>query len=185
MRTLAKNGNWRNTMETSDKSVLMIIAHENFRDEEFKEPYSILENAGVSVTIASTDTTPAKGTLGASVTPDTTINSVNIEEYDAVLFIGGSGSSVYFNDDTALSIAKDAYNQGKIVGAICIAPSILANAGILKGKRATSFPSEKDSLISKGAEYTGEGITKDGNIITADGPSHAREFGREVLNAIK
>jgi len=164
--------------------VLMIIAPRNFRDEELFYTKEELESSGNSVTIASTTTDKATGMLGRAAKPDITINDINIDDYDAVVFVGGVGSSIYFNNQKAHEIARDAYDKGKVIGAICIAPSTLANAGLLKGKKVTSYPSEERNLRSKGAVYTGNSVEKDGNIITADGPSSARNFGRMIANSL-
>ncbi|MCL5292066.1 MAG: DJ-1/PfpI family protein [Actinobacteria bacterium] len=165
------------------KKVLMIIAPKNFRDEEYLRPRKILENAGASVTVASATTAEVTGMLGLKVKPDLRLTDVKVDDYDAVVFIGGGGASAYYDDQTALSIAKKAAGS-KIVGAICIAPQILANAGVLQGKKATVFASQIESLKAKGANFTGAGVERDGNIITADGPGSAGEFGDAILNAI-
>lgn len=166
------------------RRVLMIIAPRNFRDEELFHTKEELEAAGNSVTIASTTTDTATGMLGGTAKPDITINDVNVDDYDAVVFVGGSGSSIYFNDPKAHEIARTANEKGKIIGAICIAPSTLANAGILNGKKVASWPSEESNLRSNGANYTGNPVEKDGNIITAYGPSSAREFGKEIAKSL-
>ena len=88
-------------------------------------------------------------------------------------------------DIPPMKIARDAVVQGKVLAAICIAPSILANAGVLEGVEATSFPSEKGNLIAKGANYTGADLTVDGNTITANGPGAARKFGNAVVDALR
>lgn len=162
----------------------MIIAPRNFRDEELFETKEELEASGNQVIVASTSLNTATGMLGGTIIPDITIDKVNVDEYDAVVFVGGVGSSIYFNNPRAHEIAKAAYNKGKAVGAICIAPSILANAGILKGKRATCWPSEGNNLRRNGAVYTGKPVEKDGKIITADGPSSARSFGKEIARLL-
>ena len=164
--------------------VLMIIAPRNFRDEELFHTKEELERLGNSITIASKSKETAIGMLGGTVTPDLTLDEVNVDDYDAVVFVGGTGSSIYFNDSRAHEIARSANEKGKIVAAICIAPSTLANAGILSGKRVTSYPSEENNLRSKGAVYTGSRVEKDGNIITADGPGSAREFGRRIAESL-
>jgi len=169
----------------TEKKVLMIIAPEGFRDEELLEPKKIFEANNVDVTIASKNTKIAKGMLGAEVNVDIDIKDVNVNEYDAIIFVGGVGSSIYFNDPLAHEIAKAAYEKGKIVGAICIAPSTLANAGILKNKKATSWHSEKENIQKNGGIYTGKNVEKDGNIITANGPQSAKEFGNTILKALK
>ncbi|MEM5853567.1 MAG: DJ-1/PfpI family protein [Candidatus Aenigmatarchaeota archaeon] len=166
------------------KKVLMIIAPKNFRDEELLEPKEILEKSGAEIKIASKGVKTARGMLGSSVNVNLDLSEVQTEIYDAVIFIGGTGAEVYFNDSTALKVARESYEQGKIIGAICIAPSILANAGILEGKRATSWPSEASNLEAKGAKYTGELVTADGKIITAKGPEAANEFGKIIAKSL-
>ena len=162
-------------------NVLMIVAPIGFRDEECLEPKEVFEGAGVDVTIASKGTKIAKGKLGAELEVQKDISEVKTADYDAIVFVGGPGTTIYFNDPAALKIAKEAYAAGKITAAICIAPSILANAGLLRGKKATSFPSEETNLKMKGAIYTGKNVEQDGKIITANGPGAAKEFGKLIL----
>jgi protease I len=72
----------------------------------------------------------------------------------------------------------------KIVGAICIAPVTLANAGILTGKKATVFESETKKLKDKGANCTRKNVERDGKTITANGPKAAKEFGETIAKAL-
>jgi len=162
----------------------MIIAPDRFRDEEFQEPKQILETAGHEITVANSTGTESKGMLGMIVKPDTRLDQVNSDEYNAIIFVGGLGTSVYFNDQRALNLAREFNDKKKIVAAICIAPSILANAGILNGKKATSFPSEKNNINAVGT-YTGSPVERDGNIITGYGPEAAKEFGKKILEALQ
>jgi protease I len=166
------------------KKVVMIIAPENFRDEELLEPQKILTEKGVSVKIASASLEMAKGMLGAEVKPDMVISDIKPEEWDAIILVGGSGASKYWDDASVHAILNDAVKLNKIVGAICIAPVTCANAGILAGKQATVFESEADKLKDKGAKYTGASVQKDGNIITANGPPAAKEFGNAIAQAL-
>jgi protease I len=167
-------------------NVLMVIAPENFRDEELLHTKEELERAGVETTITSSKTGEAKGKLGARVNVALKLDQVKVDDYDAVVFVGGSGSAIYFNDRRALSIASEAFKKGKKVCAICIASVILANAGVLKGKRATVWNGDYiEKIESKGATYTGKPVEVDGNVITANGPQAAREFGRTIARALK
>jgi protease I len=166
------------------KKVLFVLAPKDFRDEEYLKPKEILEQAGVQIEVASRGVGEASGVFGAKAKVDKDLSQVSAEDYDGVIFIGGPGSSVYFNDESAFQLAKTAYEKGKIVGAICIAPSILANAGILSGKKATAFSSEEGNLKAKGAIFTGDEVTLDGWIITASGPQAAGEFAQEIKKAL-
>jgi protease I len=166
------------------KKVVMIIAQDNFRDEELLEPKKILEHSGIEVKIASTTVKEVKGMLGAKVKPDVLLIDINVRDFDAVVFVGGIGASQYWDDPLAHKLAQDALNANRIVAAICIAPVTLAEAGILGGKRATVWSSEAGQLKAAGANYTGRPVEKDGNIITAAGPFAAVEFAEELMRAL-
>jgi protease I len=162
----------------------MVIARENFRDEELLEPKKVFEQAGARVVIASSTLKKARGMLGEEVTPDVLLKDVAVSDYDAVVFVGGSGAREYFEDETAHTIARSAVRQGKITGAICIAPFILANAGVLKGKKATIWSSMGSDLDRKGCIYTKEDVQVDGRIVTADGPGSAGMFARTIVKLL-
>lgn len=168
-------------MEVSGQKVLLVVAPQNFRDEEYQKPRQALEQAGWQVEVASKGVEEARGALGAVVKVDKDISQVNIDDYQGVVFVGGAGAEIYFEDQVALNLAKTAYETGKVVGAICIAPSILANAGILAEKKATSFSSEAENLRAKGAFYSGEAVAVDGRIVTGRGPEAAAEFGERLV----
>jgi len=167
------------------KKVVMIIAQNDFRDEELLQPKKLLKENGIEVKVASTTLDYVAGMLGARVKPDMLVNDIKVEDFDAIIFVGGSGAEQYWDDPLAQSLAQGAVSSGRIVAAICIAPVTLARAGILEGKRATVFSSEASLLTAKGAKYTGNPVEKDGNIITASGPSAAEEFGEELVKALK
>ena len=168
------------------KKVLMILAPDGFRDEEYVEPRGVLQETAEIVT-ASSRTGELKGMMGGEAVAEVALDEVNPGEFDAVVFVGGVGAKVYFSDTRALMIARKAFEDGKIVAAICISPTILANAGILKGKRATVFSDQGliDNLKAKGAEYSQDSVVRDGRIITASGPPVARRFGEEIKKALE
>lgn len=166
------------------KKVALIIAEREFRDEEYQVPYEILKTAGFQVLTVSTKTTTAIGKLGLEVVPDTLITDLKPEELDALVFIGGGGSEQYFEDPLSHNLAQSMVEQDKVLGAICIAPVILANAGVLKGKRATVFPDGAEILIDQGAHYTGHPVEVDGKIVTGNGPDAAKAFGDALVDLL-
>ncbi len=168
-----------------NKSILMIIASQNFRDEELLKPKEIFEKRGFKVTIASSSLNTATGMLGAKITPNLLINKVNVKDYDAVVFVGGTGATEYFNNPVALKIAQETIKQNKVLAAICIAPRILAEAGVLQNRKATVWSSEASALKRKGAIYTGEDVTVDGKVVTASGPHAAEAFATAILKLLK
>ncbi len=166
------------------KTVALVIAAKTFRDEEYQIPKNILERMGIKVITVSTTLGLAEGKLGLKVQPDILLPELTGKQLDALIFVGGGGSCQYFEDKTAHELAWNFYNQGKIVGAICIAPVILANAGLLKDRKATVFPDGSDKLQAGGAIYTGGMVEVDGRIITGCGPEAAEKFGNELVKLL-
>ncbi|MDD5259440.1 MAG: DJ-1/PfpI family protein [bacterium] len=162
------------------KKVLIVIAHEIFRDEEYLQPKEILESAGIKVVTASISLKPATGKLGAIVYPDVLLQDSQAGDYDAIVFVGGSGSRNYFHDPAAQALAKGAIDNKKLLASICSATGILAAAGVIKGKRVTSFPAEAEMIEQHGAHYTGQEVEIDGRLVTANGPAAAVAFGQAI-----
>jgi protease I len=166
------------------KNVLMVIASNNFRDEEYAHPRRELEAAGARVTVACSTLNIAKGKLGLQVRPDVLVKDVKESDYDGIVFVGGGGSEEYFENPVAHKLAQSFHSHGKLTSAICIAPAILANAGLLKQKKATSFPSSREILQTKGAVFTGTGVESDGLIVTGSGPEAAKQFGEKLVEVL-
>ncbi|MBU0577265.1 DJ-1/PfpI family protein [Patescibacteria group bacterium] len=164
--------------------ILSVIAHQDFQDKEYGDSKAALEAAGHKVVTASTTNT-AHGKFGAEVEVDVMLADASSDDYDAIIFIGGPGSFEYFDDPTALNLAQDFYNAGKLTTAICAAPSILANAGLLEGVTVTGWSGGADNLKEKGANYTGGNVEVDGQIITGDGPMSATTFGEAIAENLK
>ncbi len=166
------------------KAVLMVIAPKDFRDEEFKGPYDLFTNSGVHVTVASTDTTPAKGMLGMVVTPDITLGQADPDSFDALVVVGGTGCKILWDNANLHEIVQNFNAAGKTIAAICIAPVVLARAGVLKDKKATVYPSVKDDIEKCGATYTASDVEVCDNIVTSSGPKAAKDFADTILNAL-
>lgn len=168
----------------ASKKAVFIIAAKDFRDEELQQPTALLKARGCAVTIASSSLDEATGMLGAKAKAEVLLKDLKAADYDAVVFVGGVGASEYFDDPTAHALARDAVAKGKVVAAICIAPSILARAGLLKGKRATAWESQKDDLEKSGATWSAGPAVRDGTIVTANGPKAAKAFGELLAEAL-
>ncbi len=162
------------------KPVLLIIPPERFRDEELFITKEEIEKFGYKTVIASSKLGKCLGSRGGFALSEIEIMDIDITNYDSVVFIGGGGSKLFFNNQSAIRIAQEVYSLGKIVGAICLAPVILANAGILRNRKATVAGTEAKTIEEKGAEYTGPGVTVDGNIVTANAPKQSRLFGQTI-----
>lgn len=171
-------------LSSAVKKAVLIVARENFHDEELFETRRALDAASVQTVIASTRMGFVVGMAGNRAEVNVMVSRLNVDDYDAVVFLGGLGAVEYFGNPGILSIARQAVTKGKVVAAISVAPTILANAGVLTGKRATSFITERDRLQQAGAVYTGTPVQRDGSIITAVGPMAASQFGRAIADAL-
>jgi protease I len=166
------------------KKAVLIVASKNFRDEELFETRDALKNAQVQTVVASTKTGTVTGMLGGQAKAEILVSSIDVNDYDAIIFVGGTGASQYFDDAVAHDLARKAVSKSKVLAAICIAPTTLANAGVLKNVKATCFSSERFKLAKAGAIYTGAPVEKDSLIITADGPRSAAQFGKTIADAL-
>ncbi len=165
--------------------VLMVIAPEGFNDEEYFFTREEIEKAGHNVSVASTRDVAKSMVDQKEVVVDLILDEADVADFDALVFVGGSGATIYFEDEKALEMCYQTIEQGKILAAICIAPGILARAGVLEGKKATSWSSEKVNLDEAGAITIDGHVVVDGQIITADGPEAAREFGQKIAEVLK
>ena len=172
------------------KKIAFIIAFRNFRDEEYFIPKGIFLNSGVEVSTVSSEKGTAIGGSGGEAEVDIFFEDFDVSQFDAIVFIGGPGAYKYIDDQAVWQIARDTAEQGKILAAICIAPVILAKAGVLEGKKATVWSSVMDKkpihiLEENGAEYQDKPVVQDGKIITAHGPAAAQLFAETIIKTIQ
>jgi len=172
------------------KKIAIIIAFNNFRDEEYFIPKQVLEMGGNKVITVSSQLGKAIGSYGGEVTVDMVLEDIEAKKFDAIIFAGGSGALTYLENETCWNIAKNALSNNKVLGAICIGPAILAKAGVLSGKKATAWSSPMDKsavkILKQGKAIYDKGpVTQDGNIITANGPEASRKFGEVIANVLE
>ena len=175
-------------MSATDKSVLMVIAPDKFRDEELNVTRDVLAKAGMEITVASTRTGGCKGMLGHVEPVTHTLEDAGAENYGALVLAGGAGAPEYLWDNARLhEIAVRHYNLGKVVAAICLSGVALARAGILKGKEATVYksPESVKAYRDSGVIYKDQEVTLSGKIITANGPAASRRFGLAIADALR
>ena len=170
---------------SSKGKILMVLPPDQYQEEELNVPRDYFLRSGYQVHLASKGVETATGMSGERTEVDLDLDEVDLSDYIAVVFVGGEG--IYSQELNKASdfqkIAKSASAQNKIVGAICLGPWILADAGLLQGKKATA--SETDHIKSKGAIVSDDAVVQDGKIITARGPSASEEFARTVVAALE
>jgi protease I len=131
------------------KKVVFITAPNTFRDEEYYKPKHVLESAAINVITASTKIGKLIGKFGFQAKSTLLLEDIKPNNFDAIVYIGGAGSNIFFNNEIVLDLAREFFKLNKVVASICIAGVILANSGILKDKKATVFVDGKETLVEK------------------------------------
>jgi deglycase len=122
--------------------------------------------------------------LGGSVTA-VGLDDVEPADVDAVVVVGGGGARLLFDDAALQELLRTAHDQGKVVAAICLAPVVLARAGLLAGRRATVAGTMSGEIEQHGATYTGPRVTVDGTVVTANAPKASRAFGEVIAELLR
>jgi protease I len=178
-------------MNLENKKILMIISPENYRDEEFEIPYKKFTESGAEVTVASLRKGKATGMFGSEFDVKTDLSEVVSSNYDGIVFIGGMGVPSVRSDKRAVEIAAQGVDR-KVLAAICWAPTILAKAGAVKGKRTTVWLGDdpeynmktSEIMTESGAHFEDGLVVEDGNIVTGNGPDAAEKFADEIIKKL-
>ncbi|MBU0648393.1 DJ-1/PfpI family protein [Patescibacteria group bacterium] len=165
--------------------IVMIVAPEQYRDEELIGTKEELSLESIGVDIASKIKGEIVGVKGGRAQANITVEEIDAKTYDGVVLIGGSGALVYRNDDLVREKVESFWNDGKVVAAICIAPTILSAMGIFGGKKMTVHKSGREDLEYDGVVYVDEDVVVDGKLVTANGPASAKGFGKKVAEVLK
>ncbi|MFA5331843.1 MAG: DJ-1/PfpI family protein [Methanoregula sp.] len=167
--------------------VIIVVAPEKYRDEELAEPVAALKTADIAFDIASTRTGTCTGMLGGKTSASITFDDIDPKNYDGLIIIGGTGAQAYLWEDKLLiSFVTFFHDAGKVVAAICLAPVVLAKAGILAGKSATVYNSQAAIFeMKKGkAVLANQPVVTDSRIVTANGPQAAKAFADAVVKEL-
>jgi len=164
--------------------ILLALAGRDFNDDEYRECAAVFVAAGFEVATCSDRAGLISGTYGARVESTCSYGDARPGEYAAVVFIGGDGATAMADDSSARHLAVDAAAAGCVLGAICAAPLVPARAGILEMRRATCHASVRDELVSRGAVIVDQPVVVSEWIVTAAGPSAARDFARAIVKLI-
>ena len=173
-----------------DGAKILIMATNRFEESELFGPREILLSKGAKVSLASLDRDEIMATIhddpGRTITPDLTIAEVHADDYDALLLPGGVGNPDRLRmDREAVALIKAFDAAGKPIGAICHAPWLLAEADVLRGRRATSWPSIRTDIRNAGAEVVDEAAVTDGHLVTSRKPDDVPAFTAALIAAIE
>ncbi|HWU95639.1 MAG TPA: type 1 glutamine amidotransferase domain-containing protein [Sphingomonas sp.] len=169
---------------------VLMMATNGFEQDELMLPRQALIDAGAQVTLAALDTDPITGEKagekGDSITPDTTVDEVDTENYDALVLPGGVASPDKLRmNDRAVEIVGEFMDDEKIVAAICHGPWLLVEADVVEGRAMTSWPSIRTDLENAGAEVVDQAVVVDENLITSRKPDDIPAFNRAVIAALE
>ncbi len=169
---------------------ILILATDGFEESELFGPREILMKKGAAVSLASPTRSPIQATVmddpGKTIRPDLTVDQVDVGSYDALLLPGGVR-----NPDTlrtnmeAIALIREFAAAGKPVAAICHGPWLLVEADLLRGRRATCWPSIRTDLVNAGATLADEPAVTDGSIVTSRKPDDVEAFTEALIALIE
>jgi len=182
---IAETQRRRTTMAVSDKTIAFLLTR-GVEQVELTSPRAALDEAGAKTVLIS----PSEGTLQAMegdwdhaevFDVDVPLAEANAADYDALVLPGGTiNADTLRTDDDAVAFVKAFFDADKPVAAICHAPWILAEAGVAKGRKLTSFESTKVDLENAGADWTDAEVVVDGNLITSRNPGDLDAFNEAI-----
>ncbi len=160
-----------------------VLLADGFEEVEAMAIIDVLRRADITVVIAGLHGGHIEGAHYVKVIPDTTVDAIHVDNFDMLVLPGGQPGADNLNaDGRVIDLIRDFHTKGKLTGAICAAPYVLANAGILDGKQATAYPSFGDKLGK--ARYVDKNVVSDGQVLTSKGPGTALQFGIAIVERL-
>ncbi|WP_163846197.1 type 1 glutamine amidotransferase domain-containing protein [Pseudooceanicola aestuarii] len=177
-------------MPAITEAKILILATHGFEQSELEHPLSTLKEAGATVHVATLDGKAIRGwdntDWGREVAADVKAADITPGDYDALVLPGGQiNPDLLRVEEDAMSIVRAMIDGGKTVAAICHAPWLLIEAGAVKGRDATSYPSIKTDMINAGANWTDAEVVTDNGIITSRSPKDLEAFSAKIIEEIE
>ncbi len=145
----------------------------------------LLRRAGIEVVTAGLQPGIVKASRGTRLMPDAVLDDVLRDDFDMIVLPGGMPGAQHLKEDPRIiGLLKKMAEQGKYTAAICAAPMVLAEAGLLAGKRATSYPGSLDRIEVPGMAYLKDAVVRDGEVLTSRGPGTAMDFALALIEAL-
>jgi len=168
-------------MELEGKKVMLLV-EEMFNVFEFWYPYYRLKEAGAQVVVVGSGRAEVfNGKPGTQVKPDKSADQVAASDFDGIVIPGGYAPDMMRRYPAMVKLVKESFAAGKVVAAICHAGWMLASAGILEGRKMTSFYAIKDDVVNAGAQWVDEAVVIDGSLITSRTPDDLPDFMRAII----
>ncbi len=145
----------------------------------------LLRRAGIEVVTAGLDDRPIRASRGMVLVADMTLDQAMQKDYDMIVLPGGLPGADHLDQDLRIqSLLQKMHAEGKYIAAICAAPKVLASAGLLDGRKATSFPGSLDGCSIVDMDYREQPVVIDGRVITSRGPGTAMDFALSLIELL-
>ena len=145
----------------------------------------LLRRAKIDVVTAGLDDQPVTASRGVRLMPDINLDTAINQDFDMLVLPGGMPGAEHLDNDPRIkTLLKKMANNEQYTAAICAAPKVLANAGVLAGKKATSYPGFLDNLDLPDTELVTDAVVIDGNVITSRGPGTAMDFALALIEKL-
>lgn len=174
-------------MTLDGKTIALLIAPRGTEEPEFSQPLAALRDAGATVRVISTETGTAR-TVNGDLDPgsehriDSAVGAVAADQFDGLVIPGGTvGADTLRADEDIVAFVRDFFAAGKPVGAICHAPWLLIEAGVLKGRTVTSYPSLRTDLTNAGASWVDKEVMTDSGLVTSRTPDDLPAFCTKLI----
>jgi protease I len=170
-----------------DGKRIAILVEEDFEDSELIVPMWGMKNAGAKVMVVGSGSQEIyEGKRGSvSIRADTTADKVRAEDFDAIIIPGGRAPARMRQHPAMVDLVKKANELGKFIAAVCHGPQLLVAAGIVKGRRLTSWPTVAKELKAAGAEWVSQAVVENGNLITSRKPADLPKFNKAIIEALR
>ena len=163
----------------------LVMLAPGFEEIEAVAVIDVLRRCGIKVTVAGLLPDLVEGAHAITIIPDKAIEKVQMKDFDAIVVPGGNpGYKNLRRDERVLEMIREAYDSGKLVAAICAAPAVLSDAGVLENLQCTIYPGMESEAENGGGEVLEDSVVVDGNVITSRGPATALHFALKIAERL-
>jgi deglycase len=180
--------NWRLHMAITGKKIVILATH-GFEQSELEVPLQTLKDAGAIVDVVSPEKGEIKGwemkDWGHPVKVDRLLDEVSADQYDAIVLPGGQiNPDLLRINEKALKLIRDFHSQKKTIAAVCHAPWLLIETGLIKGRRCTSYKSIRTDIVNAGGKWEDSAVVADQGIITSRNPGDLKAFSARIIEEV-
>jgi len=164
---------------------VLFISGPGVEDIELWYPYLRMKEEGFDVVLASPGKKDVTGKYGMTLKADAATDKVRSRDFDALVLPGGHAPEIVRMDKASVKLVREFAKDGKPIAALCHGPQVLLSAGLIKGRRITSWPALQDDMRAAGARWEDREVVIDGNLVTSRAPKDLPAFCREAVKMIR